>query len=572
MLSYSRFGFYIFIFIFLVVEYVSPQQQTVGVFINDTAKVWNGYLLLAPKLYTATYLINNQGRVINKWTKSQYPPGQSVYLLPNGHLLKSCMSHGQLSSGGGEGGRIEEYDWNDSLVWSFDYSTTEYMSHHDIRPLPNGNIIFLAVERKTMSQLIAAGFDTSKFQPEIRTKGYMLPDYVAEVHPTYPSGGTIVWEWHTFDHLIQDFDPTKPNYGVVANHPELIDADGDGRKLPSFWNHMNSITYNPKFDQILMSVRGNSEVWVIDHSTTTAQAAGHTGGKYGKGGDLLYRWGNPVCYKTGNSSTQKLFEQHDAEWVDSGYPGAGNITVFNNGVGRSYSTVDEFTPPVDSNGFYSLTAGTAFAPATFAWSYSATPPSSMYANAISGAQRLPNGNTIICDGTHGTLYEVTQTKEVAWKYICPVTNTGPVMQGTVIGQDPTHPGEYLNMVFRAQKYSPAHPGLLGRDLTPGPYLELYPTGTREVSAELPYEIKLLQNYPNPFNPTTVIGYSIPEKAFVQLKVYDILGRETATLVNEEKLSGKYEVKFDCTKQPSGIYLYVLKVGAYSNSKKLLVEK
>jgi hypothetical protein len=71
------------------------------------------------------------------------------------------------------------------------------------------------------------------------------------------------------------------------------DPDGDQKNVPAFWNHMNSIDYNPTFDQIAMSVRGNSEVWIIDHSTTTAQAKGHTGGKYGKGGDLLYRYGNP---------------------------------------------------------------------------------------------------------------------------------------------------------------------------------------------------------------------------------------------------------------------------------------
>ena len=64
-----------------------------------------------------TYLINNEGRIVNQWTASKYPPGQSVYLLENGHLLRACMTKGQLSSGGGEGGRIEEYDWDDNLVW-----------------------------------------------------------------------------------------------------------------------------------------------------------------------------------------------------------------------------------------------------------------------------------------------------------------------------------------------------------------------------------------------------------------------------------------------------------------------
>ena len=141
----------------------------------------------------------------------------------------------------------------------------------------------------------------------------------------------MVWRWRVWDHLIQDYDATKANYGNVAANPRLIDADGTESRIPAFWNHMNSIDYNAALDQIMLSVRGNSEVWIIDHSTTTAEAAAHTGGKSGKGGDLLYRWGNPKAYGAGTQSDQELYQQHDAEWVSTGYPGAGNITVFNNG-------------------------------------------------------------------------------------------------------------------------------------------------------------------------------------------------------------------------------------------------
>jgi len=123
-----------------------------------------------------------------------------------------------------------------------------------------------------------------------------------------------------WDHLIQDYDPTRDNYGVVADHPELVDVNGwveAGKSIHPFWNHMNSIDYNPDEDQIVLSVRGSSELWVIDHSTTSAEAAGHTGGRSGKGGDLLYRWGNPETYDAPGS--QMLFDQHDAQWIEPGY-------------------------------------------------------------------------------------------------------------------------------------------------------------------------------------------------------------------------------------------------------------
>jgi hypothetical protein len=451
------------------------QSRTVGLFLHDPALSWNGYTLLYPKQYTSTYLINNAGRIVHSWSASTYPPGQSVYLLPNGHLLRSCRIQGQLGTGGGEGGRIEEYDWSDSLVWQFTYSTTTYQAHHDIRPLPNGNVLLLAVEKKSVSQLLAAGFDPARFQPEVTTKGFMLPDHVIEVHPTPPAGGVIVWEWHVWDHLIQDFDSTRQNFGVVSDHPERIDADGDGRQLPVFWNHMNAVNYNPELDQIMLSVRGNSEVWIIDHSTTTAEAAGHSGGRYGKGGDLLYRWGNPVCYHLGSTADQMLQQQHDGQWIDSTSPGAGNILVFNNGLTRGYSTIDEFATPVDGLGNYWRSPGAAFGPTQLTWTYAATPPPALYAPAISGAQRLPNGNTLVCDGTHGVLFEVTPAGQTVWRYVSPVVGTGPMTQGDSIPEDPTHPGEYMNMVFRTQRYATDHPGLAGRDLTPGDFIERYTT-------------------------------------------------------------------------------------------------
>lgn len=403
--------------------------------------------------------------MVHTWTGSQYEPGQSAYLLENGHLMRAAMTKGPLGTGGGEGGRIEEYDWDGNLVWELDYSTDQYMQHHDFAPLPNGTVLLLAVEKKTYDEVVAAGFDPSKLNQEIENSGYMAPDSVVEIEPTRPSGGTVVWEWQVWDHLVQDYSSSCANYGDVAEHPELIDPNGSGQQVPAFWNHMNSITYNAAFDQIMLSVRGNSEVWIIDHSASTAQSAGHTGGNCGKGGDLLYRWGNPSQYRAGVQEDERLFQQHNATWIGSDCPGAGDIMVFNNGLGRKYSTVDEFTPPVDADGNYSLTTGEAFGPTDFSWTYQADPPSSLYSEAISGAQRLPNGNTLICDGTHGVFLEVTASGETVWKYINPVVKTGPLGQADTIPSDPARAGEFMNVVFRVLRYAPDYPGLSGKTLT-----------------------------------------------------------------------------------------------------------
>jgi sugar lactone lactonase YvrE/formylglycine-generating enzyme required for sulfatase activity len=446
-------------------------NQTVGLFLN-TANACPGYTLMSPMHSTETYLLNNAGQYVHKWS-STGEPGRSSYLLENGHMIcASAVMSGGPSTGGGEGGRIEEYDWDGHLVWAFDYYSSTYLAHHDFKVLPNGNVLILAVEKKTYAEVIAAGFNPSLLDSKISSDGYMLPDYVIEVKPTIPYGGTIVWEWHIWDHLIQDFSSAKNNYGIAANHPELINVNGTGDKIPQFWNHVNGIDYNPQLDQIILSIRNNSELFVIDHGITSEQAAGHSGGRYGKGGDILYRWGNPQEYGRGTSTNQKLYQQHHTHWIEEGLPGAGNILIYNNGIGRGYSTVDEIVPPLDGAGNYIITSGASFGPSSLAWTYVGNPPANFYSAEISGCQRLPNGNTLICEGVKGNIFEVTPAGQIVWRYVCPVTTT-VLTQGDTIPQDPGHAGQYMNAVFRVVRYAPDYPGLSGRDLTPVGPIEKY---------------------------------------------------------------------------------------------------
>ncbi|HVM61955.1 MAG TPA: DUF1566 domain-containing protein [Verrucomicrobiae bacterium] len=466
--SYSQTGFRV----------MRPEKlvQTVGLFLN-TAKAQPGYTLMSPMQGYGTYLLNNAGQYVHMWT-SQYNPGRGDYLTTDGHLMRTCALTGTyLSTGGGEGGRLEEHDWLGNLVWVFTLNTPTNLSHHDIALLPNGNILMIVCEYKSLANVIAAGFNTNQCQPSITTNGgFMIPDAIYEVQPTRPVGGNIVWQWHVWDHLIQDYDPTKNNYGVVSNHYELINANPSSGQIQQFWNHFNGIDYNPQFDQILVSARNQSEIWVIDHSTTTTQAAGHTGGNYGKGGDLLYRWGNPLWNKLGTAANQTLFQQHCCTWIPTNYPGAGHILIHNNGIGRGYTSIDEIVPPVDANGNYSRTVGAPFGPTNLYWTYVATPPTNFFGADIGGAEREPNGDTLITYGIHGTLFEVTTNGQTVWQYVNPVTHS-VLAQGSSIPFDPnsntSFPLETLNEVFKVHRYATNFVGLANKDLTPRGTVESY---------------------------------------------------------------------------------------------------
>ncbi|MCP4683651.1 MAG: arylsulfotransferase (ASST) [Desulfobacterales bacterium] len=391
----------------------------------------DGYNLFSPLGSKTTYLMDNDGDILHSWS-GNYRPGNAVYLLDDGTLLRTANTRDTMFNEGGAGGRVEHFNWDGDQLWEFEYRGNQYRLHHDIETLPNGNVLMIAWELKSEAEAIAAGRN-----PSLLRDGELWPDHVIEVEPTGPSGGNIVWEWHVWDHLIQDYDATKENHGVVADHPELIDLNY-ARNSGADWNHINSIDYNADLDQIMLSVHGFSEIWVIDHGTSTAEATGHTGGDSGRGGDLLYRWGNPQAYDAGGALDQQLFVQHDAKWIGSGLPGEDNILIFNNGQGRpdgNYSSVDEIVPPVNPDGSYVLATGASYGPDAPLWSYTATPVTDFYAQNISGAQRLPNGNTLICRGPDGLFFEVTTSGEKVWEY------------------------DYDGAVFRVERYSPSYVGL-----------------------------------------------------------------------------------------------------------------
>jgi formylglycine-generating enzyme required for sulfatase activity len=458
--------------------------QTFGMFANAT-NAQPGYTLMSPMQGNTAYLLNNAGQFVHSWN-SAYNPGRGDYMMDNGHYARMCSLglQSQLNSGGGEGGRQEEYDWLGNLVWSFNYNFTNKMTHHDFKVLPNGNLIIVAMETKTAADCIAAGMNPSLLDSSITASGgVLLAEFVIEVQPIRPSGGNVVWEWHTWDHLVQDYDNTKSNYGLVSNHVELVNPNIG--HIQQFWQHANGIDYNPQFDQIMISMRNMSELWIIDHSTTTTQAAGHVGGRYGKGGDLLYRWGNPQQYKIGTVANEKLWQQHCCTWIPTNYPGGGHILIHNNGINRpggNSTSIDEIAPPVDSNGNYARTAGAAFGPTNLYWTYAATPPTNFFGADIGGAERQPNGNTLITFGIRGTMFEVTTNGTVVWQYINPFTHS-VLTQGTVVPFDPNSntnfPLQTLNEVFKVHRYPTNFAGFAGKDLTPRGTIEIYPGATTD---------------------------------------------------------------------------------------------
>ena len=389
-------------------------------FCLNSQEIFQGYTLFTPLIdgpqgggESYTRLIANDGEIINQWNH-EVSAATAPYLLSDSTLICPFKIDNPYLVGSAYGGKIIRYSWSGDILWEYEYSDTNYIQHHDIEPMPNGNILLVSWDRKTYQEALEAGRENLENE--------MWPDKIIELHPIGYDSATVVWEWKFWNHLIQDSDSNLANYGIISEHPELININIGDMPLAVMgiadWTHINSVDYNENLDQIIISSRNMSEFYVIDHSTTTEEASGHSGGNSGMGGDILFRWGNPMNYDRGTVDNRILIGQHDVNWIESGHPNSGNIIMFNNGATTSFgqdytqSSIIEISPPIDTLGAYYIDNINAFAPDTIVWSYY----SDFFSPFMSGAKRLPNGNTLITVATEMRIFEVTNEGEILWDY------------------------------------------------------------------------------------------------------------------------------------------------------------
>lgn len=426
-----------FIYFFLIINLGLFAQD--GLLHLNQNEVSSGYVLFSDS--TQVYLINNCGIKVHEW-QTENEASQSQYLLPDGNLLFTSKLPANTSfplGAGGGGGRLQIYAPDNSITWQYDvYQPSAFVAHHDVEYLPNGNILAIVWEEISIPNIIAEGRNPSNLSNRF------WAEKIIEIEPLAGNDANIIWEWRVMDHLIQDFDATKNNFGIIADHPEKLNLNlGNPTVTGADWLHANSIDYNESLDQILISFRFISEIFIIDHSTTTSEAVTSTGGNSGKGGDFLWRYGNPANYDRASEWEQELFEQHDAKWIPDSMPNAGAISVFNNGrnrPGQDYSAVEIIIPPVDAVGNYQAPLNyEPFLPEEEFIEYRKNAiGGSFYSANRGGGYFTENGNLIICNGLNATFFELELPSETA---VFAYKNTS---------------GKPL---FKVQKYASDYPGI-----------------------------------------------------------------------------------------------------------------
>jgi hypothetical protein len=393
-----------------------PKEQAAARPASVPAAPGAGYTLFAPVGGTKTFLTDGHGNTIKTWDGRDRVTG-TAYLLPGGNLLRTVSpAKGEVRTpfegSGVNGGIIQEVSPRGQIVWEYSYISKDVRQHHDIAPLPNGNVLILAWELKSGSQLDAAGASVRN-HPD----GRIWAEHIVEVRKSGPRSGQIVWQWHVWDHLVQNADPSAPGYASPVRLPQRMDVNYNPGRTPD-WLHADAMDYNPALDQIVLSLGNTGEVWIIDHSTSTEQAASSSGGLMHRGGDILFRWGNPAAY--GAAGQAELDNPHDARWVAHGKPGQETLLIAN---GKDRATGRANILEIQPQYYFK---GTSLAARTV-WSYAG--------GSHSGARRLPGGNTLVCDGQSGRVYEVTPQGATAWEQ---TASAKPLYRARRIPAD--HPG------------------------------------------------------------------------------------------------------------------------------------
>ncbi len=449
----------------------------------DRAGAYDGYTFFG--VGGKTYLLDMEGRVVHTW-----PIGTNPHLQDDGSILDAATDDPS-----GFGG-FKRVGWDGSTLWSYTETRSTYHPHHDFTRIYNPKlkaytVLYIANKDLTYAQLVAAGADPAKTP----STGAQM-DAIVEVD----ASGTIVWEWCFFDHMVQDLDATKSNYvgtgKTVADFPHRLNINLAGHLLKGDWLHCNSLDYNQSLDQIVVnSVQG--EFYVVDHGNTfvAGSPAASIALAATSAGDFLYRFGDPARYAQGTkpqvlddwtlstTGNKQLGGAHDIQWIEAGLPGAEHFLVFNNAEylseHTSHSSVVEINPHLDASGNdtgsyvnppdagYTTVAYPAVTDNTprliskqVVWTHVSKGNLTLFSTIGSSAQRLPNGNTLICADTDGYVMEITPAGKTVWDYIVPVLRGSIAL---VLGDRLP----MVNSIFRAFRYPATHPALAGRTLTPG---------------------------------------------------------------------------------------------------------
>jgi len=428
---------------------VYPTRTTV----YDPARAWSGYTVLSPLSTQAVIVIDMNGNVVKQWEGFVNSAGGPARVFPNGVVMAANGTNPPRQ----ESLELIQRDFEGQVLWRFDRN--EQIQTRD------GKTIWSARQHHDWQREdFPAGYYSPGVTPRVEGSNTLILTHRNHSRPNVASAaleddrlievspkGDIVWEWIAGDH-IDEFGFSPDARKTIMAAPGVNAARG------SFdWLHINSATYvgpNRWFDEGDRRFAPNNVIISSRQASLLAIVA--------RDGKIVWRLGPDFSESKELRAIRQIIGQHHAHLIPKGLPGAGNLLVFDNGGASGYGFANPNVPDGANTFARANSRVLEINPVTLelVWSYVGP---RFYSSNISGAQRLPNGNTLITEGASGRLLEVTKEGRIVWEYIYPVFSGANSTNGVYRGY--RIPYDWLPQIERP-KEQPIVPPALGNFRVP----------------------------------------------------------------------------------------------------------
>ena len=395
-----------------VLVLAAPSVYPTGTTIYDPARTWSGYTVLSPLNTQAAIVIDMNGKIVKQWDGYVSSAGGPARVLPGGLIVGAAGVNPPRQ----ESLELVERDFDGKVLWRFD--------HNEQIETPDGKKIWaLRQHHDWQREDFPAGYyspgitpgnqgsktlvltHTNRVQPNVAGNTMLEDDRIIEIS----SEGKILWEWVVSDH-VDEFHLDKEARTAIS----LSSGRNPGRGGGFDWMHINAMAYigpNHWYDEGDKRFAPENVIFCSRESSLIAIVA--------RDGSVVWQLGPDYSASPETRAIRQIIGQHNVHFIPKGLPGAGNILVFDNGGQSGYGKPSSIA--LDGRGIYARATSRVLeidpVKLKLVWSY--TSPT-FFATNISGAQRLPNGNTLITEGPGGRVFEVTNAGAIVWEYIFPI--------------------------------------------------------------------------------------------------------------------------------------------------------
>jgi Arylsulfotransferase (ASST) len=429
--------------------YAAPSVYPTGTTIYDPAKTWNGYTVLSSLSAQAVIVIDMNGDVVKRWDGYNDSAGGPARILPGGVAVAASGAR----PGHQESLALVQRDFDGKVMWQFDHN-------QEIETRDGKTVWSVRQHHDWQRDDFPAGYYSPATKPALTGAKTLILTHTSHENAAVAPGmleddrlievswdGKILWQWVASDHIDE--------LGFSAEARAAIRGGAGPNAARGYdWLHTNSATYvgpNHWFDEGDRRFAPDNVVISSRQASLLAIVA--------RDGSVVWRIGPDFSQSEELRKIRQIIGQHHAHFIPKGLPGAGDLLVFDNGGASGYGAPTPVAP--NGQGIFARANSRVLEinPVTLALVWSYVSPGQFYGSNISGAQRLPNGNTLITEGPTGRVFEVGTDGAIVWEYVSPFFGTAGPRPSNAVYRGYRVPYDWIPQIERPKEHAVTPPAL-----------------------------------------------------------------------------------------------------------------